>query len=131
MLNFFSRLKVGRGMVWCDLRVRDTHYREELAVNYTQRLMNLQVCTIVIFINRRIMRKPDFCLCENKGADQLRSDCKADQRLCFCYMDSTIPLLSKLKISRCPAIFCAQLSLCRTWSEPQIHFSNEILPFFS
>ena len=29
------------------------------------------------------MRKPDFCLCENKGADQLRSNCEADQRLCF------------------------------------------------
>ena len=28
-----------------------------------------------------IMRKTDFCLCENKGADQLRSNCEADQRL--------------------------------------------------
>ena len=27
--------------------------------------------------------KPDFCLGENKGADQLRSNCEADQRLCF------------------------------------------------
>ena len=35
------------------------------------------------------MRKPDFCLCENKGADQLRSNCEADQRLCFRYTDST------------------------------------------
>ena len=32
-------------------------------------------------------------LCENKDADQLRGDCEADQRLCFCYID-TIPLLS-------------------------------------
>ena len=39
------------------------------------------------------MRKPDFCLCENKGADQLRSNCEADQRLCFRYSDSTIPPL--------------------------------------
>ena len=32
----------------------------------------------------RIMRKPDFCICENKGADQLCSNCTADhQRLCF------------------------------------------------
>ena len=31
-----------------------------------------------------IVRKLDFCLCENKGADQLRSDCEADQLLCFC-----------------------------------------------
>ena len=46
-----------------------------------------------------IMRKPAFCICENKAADQLRSDCTADQRFCFPYMDSTIPLLSKSKIS--------------------------------
>ena len=47
----------------------------------------------------RVMRKPDFCLCENKCADQLRSNCEADQPLCFRYTDSTIPLLSKSKIS--------------------------------
>ena len=29
------------------------------------------------------MRKLYFCLCENEGADQLRSNCKADQRLVF------------------------------------------------
>ena len=40
------------------------------------------------------MRKPALCICENKDADQLRSNREADQRLCFCYMDSTIPLLS-------------------------------------
>ena len=38
-------------------------------------------------------RKPTFCNCENKSADQLRSNRKVDQRLCFCYTDSTIPLL--------------------------------------
>ena len=31
----------------------------------------------------RIMGKPDFCICENKGTDQLCSNCAADQRLCF------------------------------------------------
>ena len=39
------------------------------------------------------MRKPDFCLCENKGADQLCSNCEADQRLCFRYTDSTTSVL--------------------------------------
>ena len=29
-----------------------------------------------------------FCLCENKDADQLRSNSEADQRLCFRYTDS-------------------------------------------
>ena len=32
-------------------------------------------------------------------ADQLRGNCEADQRLCFRYMDSTIPLLPKSEIS--------------------------------
>ena len=45
------------------------------------------------------MRKPDFCICENKDADQLRGDREADQRLCFRYKDSIIPLLSKSEIS--------------------------------
>ena len=31
------------------------------------------------------MRKPAFCICENKEADQLRSNREADQRLCFPY----------------------------------------------
>ena len=47
----------------------------------------------------RIVRKPDFCLCENKGADQLRGNREADQRLCFRYSDSTIPLLLKSEIA--------------------------------
>ena len=41
-----------------------------------------------------VMRKPAFCICENKDADELRGDREADQRLCFRYTDSTIPLLS-------------------------------------
>ena len=39
------------------------------------------------------MRKPDFCMCKNKDADQLCGNREADQRLCFRYKDSTIPLL--------------------------------------
>ena len=54
----------------------------------------------------RVMRKPDFCICENKDADQLRGNCEAnkdadqlrgnceaDQRLCFHYTDSIRYLL--------------------------------------
>ena len=48
----------------------------------------------------RDVRKPDICICENKDADQLRGYYReADQRLCFRYIDSTIPLLSKSEIS--------------------------------
>ena len=45
-----------------------------------------------------VMRKPAFCICENKDADQLRGNREADQRLCFRYTDSTIPLLPKSEI---------------------------------
>ena len=43
----------------------------------------------------RVVRKPAYCIYENKDADQLRGNREADQRLCFRYTDSTIPLLSK------------------------------------
>ena len=48
---------------------------------------------------RRAVRKLVFCICENKDADKLRGNSEADQRLCFRYIDSTIPLLPKYKIS--------------------------------
>ena len=47
----------------------------------------------------RCTRKPKICICQNKDADQLRSDCEADHRLCFRYKDSTIPFLHKSEIS--------------------------------
>ena len=64
--------------------------------------LHANTCTVIINLNERKnalnkmslnMRKPAFCKCENKDADQLRSNREADQRLCFRYMDSTIPLL--------------------------------------
>ena len=45
------------------------------------------------------MGKPTICKGENKGADQLRGNREADQRLCFRCSDSTIPLLLKPEIS--------------------------------
>ena len=64
------------------------------------------------------MRKPAFCICENKDADQLRGNRKADQRLCFRYTDSTIPLLSKSEISSLwSSSVAVQPGLCGTWSE--------------
>ena len=39
-----------------------------------------------------VVRKQVFCICENKDAE-------ADQRLCFRYTDSTIPLLPQSEIS--------------------------------
>ena len=52
---------------------------------------------LILYDMSLVMRKQAFCICENKDADQLR---EADQRLCFRYTDSTIPLLPKSEISR-------------------------------
>ena len=66
----------------------------------------------------RVTRKPTFCTCENKDADQLRGNREADQRLCFRYIDSVIPLLSKSEISSLyPFSVAVQPGLCRTRSE--------------
>ena len=54
------------------------------------------------------MRKPTICIGENKGADQLRGNREADQRLCFRYSDSTVPLLLKSEIS-CTGRFVSDL----------------------
>ena len=54
---------------------------------------------------------------ENKGADQLCSNCTADQRLCFRCTDSTIPLLLKSKICSFQLFsVTVQPGLCRTQS---------------
>ena len=64
------------------------------------------------------MEKPTICICENKDADQLRGNREADQRLCFRYTDSTLPVLLKSEISSIlPASVTIQPALCRTCSE--------------
>ena len=64
------------------------------------------------------MGKPTICICENKDADQLRGNREADQRLCFRYTDSILPLLFKSEISSFqPAFVTIQPDLCRTCSE--------------
>ena len=51
------------------------------------------------------MRKPAFCIYENKDADQLRGNREADQRVCFRYTDSTISLLPKSSVAVQPGLF--------------------------
>ena len=66
------------------------------------------------------MRKPTFCICDNKDADQLRRNREADQRLCFRYIESTIPILSKSEISSLqPSCVAVQPGLCWTRSGNQ------------
>ena len=67
------------------------------------------------------LRKPTICIGENKATDQLRGNREADQRLCFRYLNSTVPLLLESEISSfCPASVTVQAGLCLTWSEPKL-----------
>ena len=71
------------------------------------------------------MRKPVVCICENIGA--------ADQRRCFRYVDSAIPLLPE---SESPSLLsysvAVQPGLCRTWSEtPKTGFLAKRLKLMS
>ena len=87
-----------------------------------------------LYYTSLVMRKPAFCICENKDADQLRGNREADQRLCFRYIDSTTPLLSKYEISSQPSCVVVQPALCQTWSETpktgflrtRLNYGNEI-----
>ena len=65
-----------------------------------------------------VIWKPAFCICKNKGADQLCGNRAADQCFCFCYIDSTTLLLLKSVISSLkPSSVTVQPGLCWTWSE--------------
>ena len=70
-------------------------YQKICSLDYFQTYISYRKC----FLSHCI-RKPTKCLGKNKGADQLCSNRETDHRLCFHYMDSTIPLLLKYKISR-------------------------------
>ena len=61
-------------------------------INFFHKKTNCADLIVVSYFSH-CMGKPTICIGENKGADQLRSNCEADQRLCIRYMDSTIPLL--------------------------------------
>ena len=54
------------------------------------------------------MGKPTICIGENKGADQLRSNCEADQRLCF-------RLIALFSLSKCLSLFCLMLKCSTLW----------------
>ena len=70
------------------------------------------------------MRKPDFCPCENKGADQLRSNCEADQRLCFHSLDSTIPPLHIAKFHDSSFLPCIGRFVSDLVGNPEDRFSR-------
>ena len=76
-----------------------TLYSQQPLITSLACTLSAEVVKTVKVHKSLVMRKPAFCICENKDADQLRGNPEADQRLCFRYTDSTIPLLPKYEIS--------------------------------
>ena len=75
------------------------------------------------------MGKPTICIGENKGADQLRSYCEADQRLCFRFSNSTFPLLLKFQASS--SFLCLYSPVCvGPVRKPHCWFSHEAAQMF-
>ena len=79
----------------------------------------------VIYMSR-IVRKPDFCLCENKGEISFAVTAKLINA--FVFATRIVPFLyflNKKKSSFKPASDTEQACLCQTWSEnPEDRFSN-------
>ena len=84
--DFLGRSEVSMVFLWCNATLKLHGAGSGLRLNDG-------------FDLSRVVRKPVFRICENKDADQLRGNREADQRLCFRYIDSTIPLLPKSEIS--------------------------------
>ena len=66
----------------------------------------------------RCMGKPTICIGENKCADQLHSNCEADQ--CLCFASRIVQFLYCLKPKFPASSVTVQAGLCWTWWEVQI-----------
>ena len=82
----------------------------------------------MIFYMSCITRETAFCICENKGADQLHDYRAADQLLFFRYIGSTIPPLLKSEIQASSYLLCLCSSVCiGPGQKPEDRFSRDTL----
>ena len=65
------------------------------------------------------MRKPVYTICEQQRRRSPWASTQSDQHLCFCCLDSIIPLVSISEISSlCLAPVVAQAGLSLPWLQP-------------
>ena len=91
------------------------------------RITRTPACNLRTNYKSRIVRKPDFCLCENKGADQLRGNCEADPQISFAviaklisafvFATRIVQFLYFLNPKFPASSHLVQLGLFQTWSE--------------
>ena len=117
--QLFRLAKTGFLMTW----IKCEQQPGRSAVNPCRLTRTLVVCCLNMSL---VMRKPDFCICENKGADQLCGNRTTDQHLCFRYTDSTIPLLFKSEISSLwPSSVAVQPGFVGLVVNPEDRFSHK------
>ena len=81
---------------------------------------------MILFINECVMRKPDFCICENKDADQLRGNAKLICAFVFAAQMVQSLLFLKIRNFKPLAILCG----CTDWfvsdlvGNPEDRFSH-------
>ena len=86
--------------------------RYYLDLKENQRGRFLRVSWLIVFLVSTYIRA---VYAKNRGADQLRGNCAADERLCFRYIDSTILLHIESEFSNLwPSSVTVQPSLCQT-----------------
>ena len=77
------------------------------------------------------MRKPTFCICENKGADQLHRNCEAYLTAKLISTDRTIPILPKFIVPASCHLLYLKSSVCvKTVRKPHCWFSHEAAYIF-
>ena len=89
----------GGQVVYTKKRNWNDQHTARININLATQPIRLKTLIKDINTYELVMRKPAFCICENKDADQLRGNREADQRLFFRYTDSTIPLLPIYEIT--------------------------------
>ena len=121
-------------LLWKDLKTFSYTIQVNLIITLSLRSIESdrvirETCYNEVAYNRHMschMGKPTICICENKGADQLRGNREADQRLCCRYSDSTIPLLLKSEIQAYSSFLCLCSSVCvGPGRKPHCWFSYE------
>ena len=118
IVGFSTRPLIYHNLIPLIITYRSPYIQKKKLTRYhsNKNICKNLICEHLPFCQRMnmscFMRKPTFCICENKGADQLHSNCKADQCLCFPYTDSTIPLLSKPKFPVSCHLLCLYRPVC-------------------
>ena len=92
-----------------NIKKRSTWYNKTVMLLFASKTMKTDLSSLHKPTTKLVLFEPrHFLECENKGTDQFRSNCEADQRLRFRYSNSAISLLLKIffRNFRLLAIYC-------------------------